>query len=187
MQEKYERCSDSRFRKNNLLKGRWGRANGWRGSAGWWGWGLDLWWAGSRVHTSWTSYCFKYMCIRTNTCEKYTLLRLFPSIVQGDLDHLEQDGLNSALFYWGIYHYINPAHYMANVDRNHASSGWKAYIIRSKADQQGKGWKEGGSDGLWCSWTTFHRCRRDLMLEGWLTCSERGPPSSSLEGRGSDF
>ena len=26
-QEKYERCSDSRFRKDNLLKGRWGRAN----------------------------------------------------------------------------------------------------------------------------------------------------------------
>ena len=39
------------------------------------------------------------MCIRTNTFEKHTLLRLFPSIVQGYLDHLEQDGLNSALFY----------------------------------------------------------------------------------------
>ena len=70
------------------------------------------------------------------------------------------------------YHYINPPHYMANVDRNHASSGWKAYIIRSEADEQGEGWKEGGGDGLRCSWTTFHMCRHDLMLEGWLTCSE---------------
>ena len=40
---------------------------------------------------------------------------------------------------------------MANVDRNHASSGWKAYIIRYEADEQGEGWKEGGGDGLWCS------------------------------------
>ena len=70
------------------------------------------------------------------------------------------------------YHYINPPHYMANVDRNHASSGWKAYIIRYEADEQGEGWKEGGGDGLWCSWTTFHPCRLDLMLEGWLTCND---------------
>ena len=69
-------------------------------------------------------------------------------------------------------HYITPPHYMTNVDRNHAFSGWKAYIIRSKANQQREGWKEGGSDGLWCCWTTFHMCRRDLMLEGWLTCSD---------------
>ena len=64
------------------------------------------------------------------------------------------------------YHYINPPHYKANVDRNHAFSGWKAYIIRSEADEQREGGEEGGGDGLWGCWTTCHMCRHDLMLEG---------------------
>ena len=69
------------------------------------------------------------------------------------------------------YQYINPPHYMTNVDRNHAFSGWRhtssdPKLINKERDGRREGVMDSGAVGQ------HFTCRHDLMLEGWLTCSD---------------
>ena len=102
---------------------------------------------------------------------KKNLLRLSPSIAQEYLDHTDQDGPKSAVYSWGISLYQSfPLHgkclykscFFSLEGIHHHILSWWTRGVR-------EGWREPRTLVLL---DNIFQGRHDLMLEGWLTCSD---------------